>query len=121
VTSRGPPTEPEVREVRRLADGVEIELTVPEDLLCFRGHFPGRPILPGIAQIDWAVRLADRHLGTAIDAARTMRVKFRAIIVPNQALTVVLRRPAGAAQLTFEYRSGGAVMSSGTIGIEDAG
>ena len=110
--------DPEVLDVREIADGVELDLFLPETLSCFQGHFPEFPVLPGVAQIDWAVRFADRHLGTAIGGAQRVQVKFRSIIRPGGPLTLRLIRPAGANRLLFEFRKGDEVHSTGTIALE---
>ena len=109
-------TEPEVEQVRFIEDGVELRLVLPEWLFYFQGHFPTRPILPGVAQIDWAVRMADRYLGTAIGGARQIRVKFRSVISPGP-LTLRLRRRSEGAKLDFEYVHGDAIVSFGTIDL----
>lgn len=111
-------TEPDVRAVRETADGVELDIALPETLLYFQGHFPGHPVLPGVVQLDWAVSLADRYLGTSIGAARHLQVKFREIIAPGGTVTLTLRRPAGAARVSFEFRRGDEILSSGAVTLE---
>lgn len=111
------PIEPVLRATRKLDDGVELDLLLPADLFYFKGHFPGSPILPGVAQIDWAVKLADHHLGTGIGSAQNFRTKFRRIIGPDHEVTLALRVPKGKAQLNFEYRDADDLLSSGTVAI----
>ncbi len=113
------PTEPEVQAVRRIENGVELDLLLPEDLFYLQGHFPGFPILPGIAQIDWAVRYADQHLGTALGAARDIRVKFRSVIQPGEMITLGLRLSRAKRRLNFEFRNENGVLSSGSVRLED--
>jgi 3-hydroxymyristoyl/3-hydroxydecanoyl-(acyl carrier protein) dehydratase len=120
MTTSGAPTEPEIRAVRETSDGVELDFTIPATLLYLQGHFPGFPVLPGVAQIDWAARLADRHLETGIGAARKFRVKFSAVIPPGTDLTLALRRSKDGRRLTFEYRAGERVMSSGSFELDDS-
>ncbi len=118
MTRSEAPTDPEILAVRTLPDGVELDMSVPETLLYFDGHFPGFPVLPGVVQIDWAVRMADRHLETAIGAACKFRVKFSSVISPRTRLTLSLRRSHGGGRLTFEYRSGDRLISSGSFEME---
>lgn len=112
-------TEPEVQQVCLVKDGVEIEISLPTELFYFQGHFPHRPILPGVVQIDWAVRFADRYLKTNIGSARTFNVKFKSIIEPDRRLTLALNRSTDKRKLSFEFRDGTDVLSSGAIGLAD--
>ncbi len=120
MTGSRAPLEPEIRAVRKTSDGVELDFTIPATLLYLEGHFPGFPVLPGVAQIDWAARLADRHLETGIGAARRFRVKFSSVIPPGTDLTLALRRSKDGRRLTFEYRAGERVMSSGSFELDDS-
>jgi len=113
----GRPTEPEIRVVRALADGAEFDLFLPADLACFDGHFPRMPIVPGVAQIDWAVKLAARHLNFPIDSAQAFRVKFRRVAFPNTVVTLSLRHTGPWRRLNFQYSSGVEVLSSGSITV----
>ena len=119
MTDVGSPTDPEILAVRNIDDGVELDLAVPETHSCFEGHFPGFPILPGVAQIDWAALLADRYLETALGGARRFRVKFTSVIPPGNQLTLSLRRTKSGRGLAFEYRSGDRLMSSGSFDLDD--
>ncbi|MGE5540450.1 MAG: acyl-CoA synthetase [Gemmatimonas sp.] len=94
------------------------ELSLPADHPVFRGHFPGRPVLPGVAQIDWAVRLAARAWGLP-EVARDFQVKFRNVIPPGVPVALALRYDRTKRQLHFEYRSDDRVMSSGRIAVEE--
>lgn len=68
-------------------------LWVAPDLPCFAGHFPGQPILPGVMQLEWGARLANRlwpnHAPTTAFAGST-RVKFKAPITPDCLLQLSL-------------------------------
>jgi len=112
------PTEPEVRAVHPRDGGADLDLFLPADLAQVEGHFPQAPIVPGVAQIDWAVTLGARHLGLPLEVAQTFQVKFRRIIAPGQPVTLALRHVAARRRLTFEYRSGDEILSSGSIALE---
>ncbi|OYD81615.1 AMP-binding protein [Azospirillum brasilense] len=117
-TAGSRPTAPDVRALRPLADGVELDLFIPGDLAQLDGHFPGMPIVPGVAQIDWAVMFANTHLGLGIEAAQSLQVKFRRVTVPDTLVTLTLRHAPARRRLTFEYRCGDETLSSGSIGVE---
>ncbi|BDH44690.1 hypothetical protein TUM12370_07340 [Salmonella enterica subsp. enterica serovar Choleraesuis] len=51
-----------------------------EDFIGFRGHFPGNPVLPGIAQIMLAQYTATR--GRSGQLARVVKCKFTSNIKP---------------------------------------
>lgn len=112
------PTEPDIRATRTLPDGLELELFLPASLAPLEGHFPGMPIVPGVAQIDWAAKLAARHLGAGDGVARNFQVKFRRVTVPDATVTLTLRHVAARRRLTFEYRSADEVLTSGSIALE---
>jgi len=110
-----PVREPETRAVRRTENGVDIDLFLAPAIVYFQGHFPGFPIAPAVTQIDWAVRLAARHLGLSIASAPEFRVKFRKMMLPSTCITLCLRRAGSDNSFRFEYRDGPDLLSSGTI------
>ena len=105
---------PEILGERAEANRVELELRVPEDLDCFTGHFPGLPILPGVVQLDWSVKLGRERLGLAGEFAAAENLKFLSIVRPGAHLTLVLER-VDAAHLRFGYAGRGRKFSSGVL------
>lgn len=80
----------------------------------FAGHFPGDPVLPGVVQVDWAIRLAGVALGPLGAFQGLDRVKFLQPLRPGD--PVVLRlAPAGPGRIGFRYERDGAPASSGTL------
>lgn len=108
-------TDPTVTQVRHIVEGVEIDLLLPDDLFYFDGHFPGHPILPGVVQVDWAVRFADHYLDMKIGSAQSFSVKFSSIIQPRQPITMVLQRSTNDERLRFIFRDNGKTLSTGSI------
>jgi len=109
-------TEPTIRELRRSAEAVELELYAAPSMLYFDGHFPGYPILPGVVQVDWALQLGRRYLSLGTAQARSIQVKFRRPMPP--AILMILSLSLGRrGQLAFEYRDADGVCSSGQIGF----
>lgn len=111
---------PQVLAVRPREGGVEIDLRIAPELPCFVGHFPDLPIVPGVVQLDWALHFARAQGITDVPAARAFQVKFRAIIRPRDQLTLVLRHESRKQQVTFEYRRGPVVYSSGQFFVGGA-
>ena len=116
------PTEPHVLAVRRTPAGCELDLVVPADLVHFRGHFDGFPILPGVVQVDWALRLAACHLAIGAARAARMQLKFQHPVRPEMTLTLTLElaEKDGGHQLSFAYRSLDLPCASGRISLEPA-
>lgn len=102
----------EPRFLRRIgADTAEAEIALPADHPAFAGHFPGRPILPGVVQLDWAVRLSAVAFDLPPLPARHVQVKFVNLVTPNQTLSLYLNRMGET--IRFEFRVGEATVSSG--------
>ncbi len=76
------------------AERVRLELEVPATLAWFAGHFPDHPILPGVAQIGWAISFAREHFDFPADPPRIERIKFQNPIHPGDQVTLELLRDA---------------------------
>jgi 3-hydroxymyristoyl/3-hydroxydecanoyl-(acyl carrier protein) dehydratase len=106
---------PEIITESRNGETVTYVLRVPPDLTHFAGHFPGFPILPGIVQIDWAVRLARRYLPDLKGSQEINNLKFLALVRPDAVLTLRLDYDASHNILQFSYRDDERAYSSGRI------
>lgn len=78
---------------------VTFTLQIPPDLLYLQGHFPGHPLLPGIAQL-LSIALDRIHaMWPAFDQPRRVtQLKFKRPIYPGDELQLELERN------TFEVR-----------------
>jgi len=111
---------PPILAARVTEDRAEFDLALPAELDVFHGHFPGRPILPGVAQIDWVAALATRVGWLTQPVMRDFKVKFRGVIVPGEPVTLRLRIERDKRRLDFEYCRGGQVLSSGRARLPEA-
>ena len=64
-------------------DKAEMAIELPPELIWFEGHFPGQPILPGIAQVHIAAQWAECLWGWAPTGADLSQMKFRHVIRPG--------------------------------------
>ncbi|WP_338765283.1 AMP-binding protein [Massilia sp. METH4] len=112
-----PPRLPRVRELERGNEGrrVLLEVVAPADLVYFDGHFTEAPILPGVAQVDWAMRYG-RELFALPPVFRAMHaLKFQHVIQPGLPVQLELLHDPAKGQLTFAYRSAAGQHASGRI------
>lgn len=108
---------PEVIDIARSAEQAEVKLLVPENLIYFRGHFPGFALLPGVIQVDWAVRYGKELFLPAGAFPSTIRIKFRRPIRPNYRLSLNLKFVPLRSSVHFEYSDAEGPYSSGQIGF----
>lgn len=93
----------------------ETSFTVPADHPAFAGHFPGRPIVPGVLLLDAAVHaLLQADAGAAAWACRISAAKFLSPVGPGETLTMSCTAGAGGGT-HFEIRSGARKVATGTL------
>jgi 3-hydroxyacyl-[acyl-carrier-protein] dehydratase len=54
----------------------------------FRGHFPERPVLPGVCQIQCAMAVLRRWSGRSLSLSAVKRAKFLAPVGPGDEMVV---------------------------------
>ena len=98
----------------------QASIALTPDLLVFDGHFPGSPILPGVAQVDWAIAFARERFAMPPLFVRMEALKFSQPALPGMHLDIEWHWNAATATLQFEYRSTAGRHSSGRIVFADA-
>ncbi len=98
-------------------------LEVPTGLACWPGHFPGEPMLPGVVQVDWALREIERWRGGGARPAAIEGLKFKRPARPGDELVLDLELMAGDAagagsgagveSIEFSFRCGDEAISQG--------
>ncbi|HTL99282.1 MAG TPA: hypothetical protein VL181_10810 [Holophagaceae bacterium] len=88
-------------------------LEVAPEHPAFEGHFPDLPILPGVVQVDWALRLGGEVFGPLGDFESLEHLKFQAVIRPGEPLRLSLAWDAEQRELAFAYTGGAEKKSSG--------
>lgn len=106
-------TRPELLNVTSAPLAAALELRVPPDLRYFRGHFPERPILPGVVQLAWAIGLAREQFGIDAGVERLAGLKFSRIIGPGARLRLELGWSTAQRCVSFQFSERGVVCSRG--------
>ncbi len=67
-----------------------------DSLAVFRGHFPGRPLVPGAMQIEMVRRALMQVTGRTYYLARIKKAKFMAPVLPGDLITLTAQTTAGS-------------------------
>ncbi|MGV8960233.1 MAG: hypothetical protein ACOH1V_07575 [Stenotrophomonas sp.] len=67
-----------------------MRFTIPADHPCLPGHFPGRPLVPGVVVLEQVLRAIAQQSGLPVTALRLPQVKFMAPLLPGQTATIEL-------------------------------
>jgi len=110
---------PEILRCLHAEGARTFELALSADLPQFEGHFPDIPILPAVAQIDWAIRLAREHFAPPARFQALRALKFTRVVQPPVPVTLELRAHASGRAIEFAYTQSGAACSSGRIEFTD--
>ena len=106
--------EPVVLAWRQTADALSATLVFPPDDEAFDGHFPGCPILPGVAQLYFLRHFARQAFVDFPDAADFRKLKFQKLILPSRPVTLSVRR-LDAGRFDFAFAGTGGPCSSGLV------
>jgi predicted hotdog family 3-hydroxylacyl-ACP dehydratase len=90
-----------------------IAIAVPADGPLFEGHFPGRPILPGIAELVLVAQALSPE-GAAADVSAIPFARFRGLVLPGDRLEVAAS-PRGHGGVRFEVRRAGELVANGAM------
>ena len=88
------PRRPHARLIQRTDDAATVQIEVVSSSPFFDGHFVDAPILPGVAQIDWAILFARELFEIPGSFARLEAVKFHDWIGAGARINLTLQRSA---------------------------
>lgn len=90
---------------------------MPADASWFDGHFPGWPVLPGIAQLGMVYELVRHALDGPVQVVEVSRVRFKQRIAPDDRLTVVAELRSDSGRYAFRITRGDEVVCTGTMTV----
>ncbi|MGS0679939.1 ApeI family dehydratase [Shewanella sp. 125m-7] len=98
-------------------DDATWRLEIAADLEYFNGHFPEQPVLPGVTQLDWAIKLGCAHFGYPLNVATLEVLKFQQLMLPNTQVDLTISHNPAKAKLVFTYSDGDKRFASGRIAL----
>ncbi|HEY4081784.1 MAG TPA: AMP-binding protein [Burkholderiaceae bacterium] len=99
------PRRPQPRVLIATPTSAELSITVDAALPQFDGHFPDHPILPGVAQLEWAILLGRELFALPPRFLALEGLKFQQVIRPGDTVTLTLDFKPEAGKLNFKYSS----------------
>ncbi|RQO68822.1 beta-hydroxyacyl-ACP dehydratase [Aquitalea sp. FJL05] len=74
-------------------------LSIPTDHPAYAGHFPGRPILPGVVLLDQAQLVIEKACGVLLGGLSL--AKFHSPVTPGEGLRIAYRQDAAMVVFTI--------------------
>ena len=112
---------PQILRRRRIDEfHQEFELRILESIDYFAGHFDPAPILPGVAQVDWAAQLGRASFMIEGPFKSLEVIKFQHIVSPSQVLWLRLEYKPITHKVIFSYVDEKRCFSSGRVCFEKA-
>lgn len=91
----------------------QIPCLIPADHPSLPGHFPGRPIVPGVVLLDEVVAAISAWQGQSFVPMVFPAVKFLSPLSPAESFTIHLRRAGD--DIHFECIAAGRVLAKGSV------
>ena len=92
-----------------------LQLRLDPGLVWFAGHFPGAPLLPGVAQLHLAIGYACEQWAIEERFSGLEMLKFQRPLQPGVEVTLQLSWQAESRKLQFCYQLDGEAASSGRV------
>ena len=98
-------------------DAIVFRLFIAANLPFFKGHFPEQAVLPGVTQLDWAIRLGCQHFGYPRNIATLEVLKFQQLMLPDSEVTLEISENKAKTKLIFRYFDGDKRFASGRVAL----
>lgn len=109
------PERPQPDWLSREEAKADLEIVLDPELAVFDGHFPQIAILPGVAQLDWAVRWGREAFAMPPRFIRMENLKFQRVLRPGTRVRLHLEWQPGKSALVFRYQSEHGAHASGRV------
>ena len=79
---------------------LKARVRIPDSSAWFSGHFPARPVLPGIAHLAMVMDVLRKSHGSQLSITGVKRLRFRQAVGPNDELWVTVHKAQSAPDST---------------------
>jgi 3-hydroxyacyl-[acyl-carrier-protein] dehydratase len=93
---------------------VNANISVPYSAAFFEGHFPGQPILPGVAQLVLLLETLARETRYPVPLRRIVHVRLRQLVLPGDCLELAARELDGG-RLRFDLKRAAVMVANGEL------
>ncbi len=109
-----------LKEMNRSEENeITADIHVPSDSPWFDGHFPGEPILPGVAQIGMVIDAIRQARNQDLKVSGVRRVRFKRIIRPDDQLKIIAAPlKKGVGSYSFRILLQDEAVCSGVVTVE---
>jgi len=90
-----------------------MQFSIPADHPCLPGHFPGRPIVPGVVLLEQVLDAIESAHGPLAPPLRLPQVKFAQPLLPGEHAEVLLT--GAAPRWRFRIQRGDTLLASGDV------
>ncbi|MFT3709636.1 MAG: AMP-binding protein [Archangium sp.] len=109
------PLRPDAHWLERTPIHGALAMTITPDLKPLEGHFPDVPIVPGVAQLDWAISFARDQFTMPSNLLRVEVLKFQKLMQPGHQVALSLDWNVEKTTLTFKFTAEKGTYSSGRV------
>jgi predicted hotdog family 3-hydroxylacyl-ACP dehydratase len=93
---------------------VNATILIPSEAGYFEGHFPGRPILPGVAELELALQALAQASGRTLPLRGIAFARLRQLVMPGDRLELSARELDGA-RVRIELRRAEELVANGEL------
>ncbi len=93
--------------------GLRLPIEIPASGPLYEGHFPGRPILPGVGLLDLALRAMAAGASPALRGIETLRL--RRLVAPGDMLELEVLASGPDGRVRLEVRRAAEVVARGVV------
>jgi predicted hotdog family 3-hydroxylacyl-ACP dehydratase len=101
------------------AADLKATIAIPASGPWFEGHFPGRPILPGVAELALAIAALGRETGKPLPLQGIAFARLRRLVLPGDRLELSTRESAApegeTARLRFDLKRDRVLVANGEL------